>query len=135
MRKEQDMSNQEKPVPQLVQEANEDLAILDEELLNAVTGGGGALSCLTCASGKNEAQAHVAPSSPSFTSSDLITNEHGAVAALHEVFPIWEKENPASPGIPGSQQPINWSPRKATLPNGQTGYVRSPGGSLDGFRI
>ena len=115
------MNNQEKPVPQLAQAINEDFATLDEELLESVTGAGFTdlvKSCVSC-----------------FKKQDppLITNEHGEVAALHEVLPIWEKENPTMrEGVP---QPMQWSPRKVTASSGQTGYVRSPGGSLDGFRI
>src|SRR5689334_5153149 len=39
-RKERHMDNQEKPFPQLAQEANKDIPTLDEELLEAVTGVG-----------------------------------------------------------------------------------------------
>jgi hypothetical protein len=118
MRKERNMNKQKKLVSQLIQEANEDFATIDEDLLDAVTGAG---NCASCSSGKNASQSKEIDA---IDPDHAIKNDQGHVANLGEVVSIWEKENP-SVSETGRDQKVQWSPRKGALPDGQIGYVRS----------
>jgi len=124
-RKERDMNNQEKPVSQLAQESNEDFAILGEELLDAVTGVGG---CMSCAKAPKAMSAPDPRAAPHDAPPNLIKNEHGQVATLAETTALWLEHHPDMPGwsyIWRSQPPLNWIPNQVVLSDGQTGYVRS----------